>query len=129
MTDDELKKEAKAEEKNITELLDEAGISKSRIKALKSVIENTAWIKVKLDDARGAIKTSSVAIPYDNGGGQKGIRENPLFKGYEALWKSYMLGMTKILDTLPPEEIETKVEIEHPKTMLELVRSKHAKDA
>ena len=129
MTDDELKKEAKAEEKNITELLNEAGISKSRIKALKSVIENTAWIKVKLDDARGAIKTSSVAIPYDNGGGQKGIRENPLFKGYEALWKSYMLGMTKILDTLPPEEIETKVEIEHPKTMLELVRSKHAKDA
>lgn len=129
MTDEELKKEAKAEEKNITELLDEAGISKSRIKALKSVIENTAWIKVKLDDARGAIKTSSVAIPYDNGGGQKGIRENPLFKGYEALWKSYMLGMTKILDTLPPEEVETKVEIEHPKTMLELVRSKHAKDA
>lgn len=129
MTDEELKKEAKAEEKNITELLDEAGISKARIKALKSVIENTAWIKVKLDDARGAIKTSSVAIPYDNGGGQKGIRENPLFKGYEALWKSYMLGMTKILDTLPPEEVETKVEIEHPKTMLELVRSKHAKDA
>lgn len=130
MTDEELKKEAKAEQKNITEILTEAGISKARIKALTSVIQNTAWIKVKLDDARGAIKTSSVAIPYDNGGGQKGIRENPLFKGYEALWKSYMLGMTKILDTLPPEEIETKTDnIDKPKTMLELVRNKHIKDA
>lgn len=131
MTDEELlKKEAKAEIKNITDILTEAGISKHRIKALKSLIENTAWIKVKLDDARGAIKNSSVAIPYDNGGGQKGIRENPLFKGYEALWKSYMLGMTKILDTLPPEQVEVKTDnIEKPKTMLELVRNKHIKDA
>ena len=32
--------------------------------------ENVLWMEVKLADARAAIGKSSVAIPYDNGGGQ-----------------------------------------------------------
>ena len=130
MTEDELSKQAKAEKRKLTKILTDTGISKIRIKALEPVIENTAWIKVKLDDARSAIKTSHVVIQYDNGGGPKGIRENPLFKGYESLWKSYMLGMTKILDCLPEEQAKAEIEnIEKPKTMLELVRNKHIRDA
>lgn len=114
----------------LTGLLEEKGISDVRIRALSSVIENTAWMKVKLDEAREAVKTSNVVIPYDNGGGQKGLRENPLFKGYEALWKSYMAGMNKILECFPEEKIIEQTEIvESPKTVLELVRNKHKKEA
>lgn len=121
---------ASAEIERITALLEEYGISDKRIKALSTIIENTAWMKVKLDDAREAVKTSNVVIPYDNGGGQSGIRENPLFKGYEALWKSYMAGMSKILDCLPSEQAQVEVEaVETPKTMLELVRDRHRKQA
>ena len=90
-----------AEKQRLTALLFSCGVSQNRIELLESVIENTAWQKIKLDDAREAIKGSSVAIPYDNGGGQTGIRENPLFKGYESLWRSYMAGMNKILECLP----------------------------
>ena len=98
--------------------------------ALQPVIENTAWMKAKLDDARAAIKTAQIVVTYNNGGGQKGIRENPLFKGYEALWKSYMHGMNRILDSLPPEIVQAETEIiERPQTTLELIRNKHKKEA
>ena len=120
----------KAEIKRIETMLTEYNVSKKRIKALSSIIENTAWMKIKLDDAREAVKESNVVIPYDNGGGQRGLRENPLFKGYESLWKSYMSGMIKILDCLPMEQAQGEVEsIDNPKTMLELVRNKHRKQA
>ena len=119
-----------AEIERLTTLLEEYGISDKRIKALSTIIENTAWMKNKLDNTREAIKSSSVVIPYDNGGGQKGIRENPLFKGYESLWRSYMAGMSKILESLPPEVIEqAEAEVEKPATMLELVRQKHKREA
>ena len=129
MDDVEIKARAEEEQKRIAELLNEVGISDKRQKLLEPIIVNTAWMKAKLDDAREAIKNSNIVISYDNGGGQKGIRENPLFKGYESLWRSYMAGMGKILDSLPQEAIEQSVEVEKPTTMLELVRNKHRKDA
>ena len=122
----QIKEEAEVERERIIELLKGAEVKDAKIKLLMPVIINTAWMKAKLDDARRQIKGSSIVIPYDNGGGQKGLRENPLFKGYEALWKSYMAGMAKIIDLLPAEAVEIKeVEIERPKTMLEIVRARH----
>ena len=125
MTDIEIKTRAEEEQNRITDLLSEVGISDKRMKLLEPIILNTAWMKAKLDDAREAIKNSNIVISYDNGGGQKGIRENPLFKGYESLWRSYMAGMAKITDSLPQEQVEQAIEVEKPATMLELVRNKH----
>lgn len=129
MNETEIKARAEEEQQRIADLLDEVGISDKRRKLLEPIILNTAWMKAKLDDAREAIKNGNIVIGYDNGGGQKGIRENPLFKGYESLWRSYMAGMGKILDSLPQEIVEQSVEVEKPTTMLELVRNKHRKDA
>ncbi len=121
---------ATAEAQRLRSLLFDCGVSENSIAILDTTIENTAWMKVKLDVTRERIKTTDVAIPYDNGGGQTGIRENPLFKGYESLFKTYMSGMRQILDMLPNEAINVKKEeIEKPKTMLELVRDKHRKEA
>lgn len=119
-----------AEKQRINALLFSCGVNPDRIEILSTIIDNTAWMKAKLDEAREAIKNTSVAIPYDNGGGQKGIRENPLFKGYESLWKSYMAGMNVIMATLPQAVVEKEAEeIETPKTVLQLVRAKHGKSA
>ena len=125
MNETEIKARAEEEQNRITDLLSEVGISDKRMKLLEPIILNTAWMKAKLDDAREAIKNSNIVISYDNGGGQKGIRENPLFKGYESLWRSYMAGMAKITDSLPQEQVEQAIEVEKPATMLELVRNKH----
>ena len=127
---DNLEERAMLEAKRLTTLLFDCGVNKNYIDFLKSTIDNTAWMKVKLDEAREAIKTSNVVIPYNNGGGQSGLRENPLFKGYESLWKSYMAGMRQIMDVLPKQaESVRKEEIEKPKTILEIVQNKHRKEA
>ena len=115
------------EEKNrITAILNDAGISERRMQTLMPIIENVSWMKAKLDDSRALIKNSNIVVPYDNGGGQKGIRENPAFRGYESLWKSYMQGMNRILDTLPEEEAKTlDYEDMKPQSVLSLVRDRH----
>lgn len=127
---EKLEREASIEAERLRSLLFNCGVEQKRIDLLCTLIDNTAWMKAKLDDTQRAIKDSSVCIPYDNGGGQKGIRENPLFKGYESLFKSYMAGIKTILGVLPVQaEAIKEVEIEKPKTMLELVRDKHRKEA
>lgn len=130
MNDIEIGKRAEEEQNRIIDIMKKSGVSDKRIKMLEPVILNTAWMKAKLDDAREAIKNSQIVISYDNGGGQKGIRENPLFKGYESLWKAYMNGMERILSCLPQDVARVEAEeASKPKTMLELVRSKHSKEA
>jgi hypothetical protein len=118
------------EKQRLISLLFSCNVSESNVCLLDAVIENTAWMKAKLDETRDLIRNSGVAIPYDNGGGQTGIRENPLFKGYINLWKSYMAGMNVIMAALPHEVVEREAEdIEEPKTILQLVREKHRKEA
>lgn len=118
------------EKKRILALLADFCIQENKIKILEPIVENVAWMKIKLDDARTVIANSNIVIPYDNGGGQNGIRENPAFKGYEALWKSYMAGLEKILESIPEEErADAAEEAGTPKTVLELVRERHKKEA
>ena len=130
MNENEIMARAEEEQNRILDILNEVGVSDKRLNLLAPVILNTSWMKAKLDDAREAIKNSNIVISYDNGGGQKGIRENPLFKGYESLFKSYMSGMNRIIDCLPAEQIEVETQVvEAPKTMLELMREKHKREA
>ena len=129
MADSELKARASEEKKRIIAILKDAGISKRRMDMLKPVIENVSWMRAKLDDSRELIKNSNIVMPYDNGGGQRGIRENPAFKGYESLWKAYMQGMNRILDTLPPEQIDVAVEDVKPQPVLDTIRAKHSRPA
>ena len=116
---------AKEEIKRLKDILEESGVSEKRQKVLEPIIENCAWMQEKLETAKEMIRDSSVAIIYDNGGGQTGLRENPAYKGYEALWKSYLSGMEKIIESLPKEVPELINEEQKPATVLELVRKKH----
>lgn len=121
-----IEERAIAEKERIRQLLFSCSVKDKKIEMLDPIIENTAWMKAKLDDAREAVKNSNVVVKYSNGGGQEGIHENPIFKGYYNLWKSYMSGMSKIIDALPPEKAAAEQEAaEAPKTVLELVRDKH----
>lgn len=130
MDDVEIKARAEEEQNRLIKILKSANVSERRMMILSPVIVNTAWMKAKLDDARDAIKNSQIAISYDNGGGQKGIRENPLFKGYESLWRSYIQGVDRILSALPDEAAnEYEGGVDKPKTVLELIQRKHRADA
>lgn len=124
---DEMQERVDKEKRRLTRMLRKGNTDPELVKALRPIIENTAWMHVKLEDARAAIRNTQVAIPYDNGGGQKGIRENPAFHGYESLWKSYMLGMGRLLDSIPPktaEDEKKKLAEKTPGTVLDLVMAR-----
>ena len=117
----------KKEQRKISREIKKAKISAHKMKLLEPVVQNAAFMKVKLDEAREHMKEERITVAYDNGGGQKGIRENPVFKAYEALWKSYMLGMERILSMLPDEqkeEMAAMTEEVKPQTVLDLVKTK-----
>lgn len=69
----------------------------------RELAENVLWMEQKLEDARRVIGKSSVAIPYDNGGGQKGIRKNPAFDGYNSLMSSYTKALKQLCEMLGTE--------------------------
>ena len=89
------------EKKRLYMLLDRAGVTDSRRDYLEDIINNASFMRVKLEESRAEMESASLTIPYDNGGGQSGIRKNPLFEAYEALLKHYLLTMDKILAVLP----------------------------
>ena len=126
MTEEELRKAIKKEKNKLRGILKKSKISGYKMKAFETVIDNVATMKVKLDELKEQIVNEDVLVEYDNGGGQKGTRENPIFKRYESLFKTFMLGMNKILDAIPDEDkdAEKPIEVAEPQTVLELLRDK-----
>ena len=51
--------------------------------------ENVFFMESKLLETRKVLANQQVVIAYDNGGGQKGIRKNPIFEGYNQLMANY----------------------------------------
>lgn len=118
----ELEKRTKKEFRKLKKLIEESGVSESKRKALEPLIENVAFMKVKLDDTRAEIEDASVVVDYDNGGGQRGKRENPLFVAYEKLWRSYISGFSKILEVIPADKLASVDISDQPQTVLEIVK-------
>lgn len=130
MANTDIEKKAKKEIKKLRKILTNLKISEEKIQLLEPIITNSSWMKIKLDEAIETVKTAEIVVEYDNGGGQTGLRENPWFRAYEALWKSYMTGMAKLIDSLPDEvAAAVEEEVEKPQTVLEMVREKHRKKA
>ena len=124
----EIEKKANKEIKKLRAALKNSQVLDEKAKILETIIVNTAWMKVKLDEVISSLKTAEIVIEYDNGGGQTGMRENPLFKGYYALFRSYMNGMTTLLSCMSEEEAKAlEPDVEKPKTVLDIVREKHGK--
>ena len=62
--------------------------------------ENVFFMEAKLIDTRKVLANQAVVIPYDNGGGQKGIRKNPIFEGYNQLMSNYRKTLEQLVSML-----------------------------
>ncbi len=91
------------EHERLEALLDRADIPQQQRDVLAPVIDNLSWQRVKLDEAREEMKEASIVCEYNNGGGQTGTRENPIFKAYISLWRAFMVGLEKYTSYLPKE--------------------------
>lgn len=122
---------SRTEKNRITRLLKRTGVPEEKLKLLQNVINNTAYLKAKLDDAQEQLEDEPLTTEYNHGEKQGGMRVNPFITAYESLWKSYMSGMKVILDAVPSAmqvEVRQKEETRQ-QTMLDMVRNKHRKEA
>lgn len=127
MNQEEIIKAAKKEKNKINKQLRDAKIPEHKKKILEATIENVALMKAKLDEMRDQLITEKAVVDYDNGGGQKGVRENPIFKRYESFFKTYSLGMSEIFDVFRDEEGGKNDNIDddlRPQTVLGFIQEK-----
>lgn len=125
----EIEKRCAAERRKLARFLSKNGLNEEKIKSLDPVILNVSWMKSKLDDARTAIGEDGITVEYDNGGGQTGVRENPAFRAYEALWKTYLSGLDALLKLLPEGATEDPALSEvKPASALALVQGRRKRD-
>lgn len=96
-------KKVNKEHERLEALLDRAEVPQQQREVLAPVIDNMAWQRVKLAEAMEQMQDESLICEYNNGGGQAGIRENPIFKAYVNLWRAYMVGLEKYTSYLPKE--------------------------
>lgn len=91
------------ERRRLENLLELGDVPQAQRDALAPVIDNMAWQRIKLDEAREQMRDAAIVCHYDNGGGQTGERENPIFKAYINLWRAYLAGLEKLTAYLPKE--------------------------
>ena len=117
--DSERRRQAYRERNRLLKLVKTS--SPERAQVLRPLCENVGWMKARLDMAREEIGEAELTIEYQHGGGQSGVTENPVFRAYEALFRSYISGLGKLLDALPPAAAAAAAAKEPKKTQLALI--------
>lgn len=92
----------KAEYKRLYALLD--GIDANQLAAAIPLIQNSAFMKVTLDDLQMQIASEGVSEQYQNGENQKGVKQSAAIQAYNSLIKNYA-SVTKMLFALLPKSV------------------------
>lgn len=74
-----------------------AGVHTLHDEALE-LAESVLFMAGKLKEARENMKSEELVVPYDNGGGQTGLRENPHFSAYEKLMATYTKSLRQLAE-------------------------------
>ena len=86
--------------------------------------ENVVFMAHKLKETRDSMGKTPLIVRYDNGGGQSGYRENPVFKAYNSMAARYVVALHELIaivgDGCAQSATEAKV------TPLELIRGRKA---
>lgn len=94
-----------------------------RERAIK-LAENVLFIEGKLDETRDRMGNTPLVVNYDNGGGQKGIRKNPVFEAYVNMFRQYTNGVRTLSEMLGITMEQQAQPLEKPKSNLADMRSK-----
>ena len=95
-----------AEQKKRAEIL-VAGVRTLHDEALE-LAESVLFMSEKLKESRKLMEKEPIVIDYDNGGGQKGIRENPHYTAYEKLMATYIRSLDQLTKIINENGTEQK---------------------
>jgi len=79
------------------------------------------WQAERLREARALIKDAPIVMAYDNGGGQKGIRKNPMFEAYAQLFNAFVRGMQaldQVLEGAAPTSEGARMKLDNLRVMV-----------
>lgn len=76
-------------------------VDKEKVKGLNSLIENTAFMAVKLRELMETMHQDGMTCEYKNGENQFGVKKSPESELYISMFKNYGIGMSKILEQSP----------------------------
>ena len=74
-----------------------AGVHVMHDEALE-LAESVLFMAAKLEESRKIMANEPIVIPYDNGGGQSGIRENPHYTAFEHLVTAYNKSLRQLTE-------------------------------
>lgn len=74
-----------------------AGVHVMHDEALE-LAESVLFMAAKLEESRKIMENEPIVIPYDNGGGQTGIRENPHYTAFEHLVTAYNKSLRQLTE-------------------------------
>lgn len=63
-----------------------------------ALADAVVFMSEKIKETIKEIEREPLIIPYDNGGGQSGIRENPHFTAFEKLMASYTKSLRQLVE-------------------------------
>lgn len=112
------------ERKRLESLMKRAGMPAQAMEIHGPTLDNLAWLKEKLTDARAEIGSADFVVEYNNGK-QWFTHKNPALDAYEGLWKAYLSGFAVISDALPEGEAAPDPKLS-PENVLELVKARRA---
>lgn len=78
--------------------------------------ENVIFQCDKLRQTRTAMQQqgAQLVVPYNNGGGQKGVRKHPIYEAYNQLMANYRKSLAQLTDLLQRYGIEDATSDESP---------------
>lgn len=71
--------------------------------AVRSLVENAAFMAITLDDLQKSINAKGVISEYQNGENQWGTKKSPEVEIYNAMIRNHASVMKQLTDLLPPE--------------------------
>ena len=104
-------KEKRIEEELLRISLYFEDIDENRKAVIKPLIQNSAFMKITLDDLQDQIASSGVVEHYQNGANQSGMKQSAALQSYNSLVKNYA-AVTKTLFSLLPSMKRTAAYIE-----------------
>lgn len=81
--------------------------------------ENVIFMAHKLRETRESMGTTPLIVRYDNGGGQSGYRENPVFKAYNAMAARYVTALAQ-LESMTGRPVKVEGTDERPNRLADL---------
>ena len=98
----------KSEKKRITAILQD--MPGNELELSRGLIEEAAWIRVKLKELRTDIDENGLFEPFQQSERMDPYdRERPQAKQYHAFYKDYENAIKSLLERCPPEKRESKL--------------------